>query len=280
MSSEVDKSVAGENDTWMLFERATADGYPLVILSRADNPLIADLLENGKITLVRCQADVSMVTEWGMPQATDRLDGVIDKLVLELKLLELGAFHIGNITGDGRRDIVFVHAEPIDFGPLLKLVKAEGYSLSAVPAADRRQVGGLLAPSDIDRQLNGDLGVISNLEKNGDNGLTPRKTEFWFFGEEVKLRNLIEELAAHGYAVERWQTGPVQVILSKIMPVDFGTFRDVTPMLVETAKKYGVQYDGWETEVINPARAASSGSPEPTGKPRSFLNKLFGAKKN
>ena len=280
MSSEVDKSVAGEDDTWMLFERTTADGYPLVVLSRIDNPLIVDLLASGKITLVRCEADVSMVTDWGMPQATDRLEDVIDKLVRELTLLGLGAFHIGNITGDGRRDIVFAHAEPIDFGPLLKLVTAEGYSLSAVSAADRSQVAGLLTPSDIDRQLNGDLGVISNLNKNGDDGLTPRKTEFWFFGEQAHLQNLTEELAARGYAVERWQTGLVQVILSKIMPVDFGTFRDVTPMLVETAKKHGVQYDGWETEVINPARASSSGSPEPTGKPRSFLNKLFGAKKN
>ncbi len=280
MSQEIDKSVSGETDTWMLFERMTSDGYPLVVLSRVDNPLIADLLVNGNTTFIRCEADLSLVNDWGMPQGTDSLDGVIDKLVLELKLLELGAFHAGNITGDGRRDIVIVHHQAIDFSPLLGLLKAEGYKISAVAVSDRGEATSILKPTDIDRQLNGDLGVISNLEKNGDDGQTPRKTEFWFFGEETKLRSLTEELAAYGYGVEEWLTSPVRVTLSKIMPVDFKTFRDVTPMLVEAARKYGVEYDGWETLVINSSSSTASGSHEPTSKPRSFLNKLFGAKKN
>lgn len=280
MSQEIDNSVSGETDTWMLFERTTSDGYPLVVLSRIDNSMIADLLANGNTTFIRCEADLSLVNDWGMPQGTDRLDAIIDKLVLELKLLDLGAFHAGNITGDGRRDIVIAHRQVIEFGPLLRLLQAEDYKLSAVSVSDRAQVTNLLTPTDVDRQLNGDLGVISNLEKNGDDGLTPRKTEFWFFGEEPKLRNLTEELAAHGYGIEEWLTGPVRVTLSKIMAVDFNTFRTVTPMLVGAAKKYGAEYDGWETLVINSSGSPSTGSPEPASKPRSFLNKLFGGKKN
>ena len=276
MSEEIDKSVSGEADRWMLFDRTTLDDYPLVILSRVDNPLVNETLANGSITFIRCEAEPALVNDWGMPPATERLDEVIDRLMLMLAPLDGGVFHVGNITGDGRRDIVIAHHRAIDFEPLLKSLEAEGYTISAVPVSDRGRVAGLLIPSDIDRQLDGDLGVISNLEKNGDDGRTPRKTEFWFFGEEAKLRNLTEELAADGYGVEEWLTGPVRVTLSKIMPVDFNTFRAVTPMLVEAAKKYDVEYDGWETLVINSSTRPS----EPDPKPRSFLNKLFGAKKS
>jgi hypothetical protein len=273
-----DRSVAGDNDTWILFDRLTDDGYPLVVLARTGNAVVEHALRNQIVTVVSGAADVSLVNDRGMPQHTDRLYPVEEGLARELSAFDVGAFHVASVTGDGQRRMVFAHATALDFGPVLQLFHPEGYTLSVVTFDDREVLVDLVTPTSLDRQLNGDMGVISNLQKNGDDGLVPRRTDFWFYGELEHLASLVEELGPWGYVVDRWLEDPQGVVLFSETSVDFDTFRGITPVLVGAAEKHGVTYDGWETFVVRLGVAEVVPSTAP--KPKSLLSKLFGAKKN
>lgn len=278
MSEAPDQSVAGDDDTWVLFERLTQDSYPLVVLARTGNSLVDDALRNDHLSVVRCQADIDIVNDVGMPQQTDRIYPIEDKLARELNAFGVGALHVASVTGDGERRMIYTHATPLDFDPILQLLQAEGYALSAWIPTERDSIIELITPSDTERQLNGDMSVISNLEKNGDDGITPRKTDFWFYGERASLERVVTELEPWGYSVDHWLDDPEGVVLTTKTAVDFGTFREVTPVLVAAAERQGVTYDGWETFVVR----VDLTEPEPPAKPqtKSLLSKLFGAKKN
>ncbi len=278
MTSPLDQSVSGESDTWMLFERLTSDGYPLVVLARTGNSLVDDALEGALVSVVRCQADSEIVNDKGMPQHTDRIYPIEDELAGELSALNVGAFHVASISGDGERRLVYTHRTPLDFNPVLQLFRVEGYSLSASAIVDRDALIDLITPTPIEWQLNGDMAVISNLEKNGDDGATPRKTDFWFYGDKAALDGVVADLTPWGYAVDHWLEDPKGVVLTSETAVDVSAFLDVTPVLVATADKYGVTYDGWETFVVLPSATEPESAVLP--QPKSLLSKFFGAKKN
>lgn len=277
MSDDADRSVAGDDDTWMLFDRTTDDGYPLVVLTRTGNPLVETSLHEAIITIVRCQADIPLVNDHGMPQHTDRLYPVEEAIARELDALDAGAMHIASVTGHGLRRIVFTHPSSLDFQPMLKHFSPEGYSLSASTAEDREDWITLVTPTEVERQLNGDIGVISNLEKNGDDGFASRKTDFWFYGATSALEKIVTDLGPWGYVVDHWLKDPEGVVLTTETPVDLETFREITPVLIATAERHGATYDGWETIVV---RDASIAEPPTPPKPQSLLGRLFGAKKN
>ena len=277
MSVAFDQSVAGDNDSWILFERLTSDGYPLVVLARTGNPLVETALQEGSVTAVHCRADAAIVNDIGMPQHTDRIYPVEDRLALELGAFDIGALHVASVSGDGERRMIYSHARPINFTPILDQLSVEGYALSAASLTDRPALIELVTPTIIDRKLHGDQEVISNLQKHGDDGSTARKTDFWFYGEKDRLLGLIRALEPWGYSVDHWLDDSAGVVLTTETPVEFGIFREVTPVLVGMAERHGVEYDGWETPVVG---AAAAQSEPPKSQPKSLLSKLFRAKKN
>jgi hypothetical protein len=277
VTSPIDQSVGGDADTWMLFDRLADDGQPFVILARTGNSVVEDALRDKLVTVVHCQADPTLVNEAGMPQHSDRLYAVEEGLAAELALLDFATFHVASVTGDGERRIVFAHAAPIEWDAILERFDIAGYSLAATIPSDRAKLIGLVTPTVVELQLNGDRSVISNLEKNGDTGLSSRKTDFWFYGPKDRLNPLAVELEAWGYGVDHWLDDPTGVVLTREMPVDFSTFLELTPILVRAAERHDVVYDGWETFVVRPVPDLV----DPVGdKPKSLLSKLFGAKKN
>lgn len=278
MNKPLDRSVTGDDDTWMLFERLTQDGYPLVVLARTGNSLVDDALGNGLLTVVRCQADINIVNDSGMPQHTDRIYPIEDRLARELAAFDVGALHVASVTGDGERRMIYTHATPLDFEPILHSLQVDGYSFRAGLPTERASLIELITPSDIERQLNGDMSVISNLEKNGDDGATPRKTDFWFYGARSALERVAAELEPWGYSIDHWLDDPEGVVLTSQTAVDFGTFREVTPVLVAAAERQGVTYDGWETVVVR--HDLPKPKPPAELQTKSLLSKLFGAKKN
>ena len=274
MSAEVDHSVAGDKDAWLLFDRTTPDGYPLVVLARTGNVLVEASIRDAFMTVVECEPDVALVNERGMPQHTDRIYPVEDALARELHALSVGALHVASVTGDGLRRLVFTHAQPLDFEPVLRPFEVEGYSLRGTSVDDRDEWVALVTPTDVDRLLDGDRGVISHLEDSGDDGSVPRKTDFWFYGDSAALAKLAEDLGPWGYAIDHWLDDPEGVVLTGEIPANYETFCEVTPMLVSMAERHGVTYDGWETFVVRPEQEPV----EPA--PQSLLSRLFGAKKN
>jgi len=272
-----DQSVAGDNDRWMLFERLTSDGYPLIVLARTGNALVESRLRDGNVTVVRCRAEASIVNENGLPRHTDRIYPVEDILAVKLHASNVGAFHAASVSGDGERRMVYAHADPLNFAPILEGLAVEDYSLSAAAPADRAEIIDLITPTAIDVQLSGDRDVISNLEKHGDDCSVSRKTDFWFYGAKDGLQGLAADLEPWGYSIDHWLDDNDGVVLTSDTPVEFGVFREITPVLVGTAEKHGVTYDGWETFVVGKAKSEAE-PPRPQSK--SLLSKLFGAKKN
>lgn len=277
----MDRSVAGENDTWMLFERLTADGYPLVVRSRTGNSLLDVALREHHVSVVACVAEISLVNDFGMPPQGDELYDLEDGLVSELGPLDIGAFHVATITGDGQRRLVFTHIHPVELQKVLNRFEVSGFLLTVTEMTEERSRQDLIEmvnPTAVERQLNGDMGVISNLQRNGDDGHTSRKTDFWFYGCRAGLENLAAELGPWGYSFERWLDEPEGVVLSSLTSVDLDTFREVTPALVGASERHGVVYDGWETLVLQ--HATTPLASEPIAKSRSLFSKLIGALKN
>lgn len=276
MTSATDHSVAGDSASWMLFERATERDYPLVVLARHGNPVLEGALEDALITVVTCEADVALVNDLGMPQQTDRIYPLEDFLARELAAFDVGAMHAASITGDGERRMVYVHTAPLDFAPLLDACPVPGYTLTATAPKDRAALVALITPTALDHQLSGDMGVISTLAQNGDDGSQPRKTEFWFYGDRPALDAAAHELAVQGFAFSHETENGEGVVLAADITPEFTTFRRLTPMLLDVAARHGVTYDGWETFVWRPEPLA----PEPQQQRGSFLSRLFGGKKS
>jgi hypothetical protein len=268
--SDPDKTVSGDSDTWMLFERTTSDGFPLVVLARTGNSLVDEVLRSGCVTIVECQPDPSIINDRRMPQHTDRIYPVEDGLV-EL-LAGTGALHIASVTGDGLRRVFYAHTDTIDFPVMVQRFVVQDYILRAERAENLADWAPVISPTEIDRQLNGDRGVIAQLEDAGDTLTTPRKVDFWAYGDRSSLTNFARELGSWDFEIDHWTDGEDGLVLTRELAPNLDTFREVTPVLVETADRHGVAYDGWETFVVNPSKPIVETSP-------SLLSKLFGGKK-
>lgn len=261
----------------MLIERFTPDNYPLVVLARTGNPLIDGGWDSSITTVIHCVADPYLVNDRRMPQHTDRIYPIEEGIARELEAFNVGALHVASVTGDGERRIIYLHTSPLNFDPILTLFKAEGYELKASSSPNPTDIRELVIPTKLDHQLSGDLGVISNIGEHGDDGLVPRKTDFWFYGDIPSLRALAGDLEPWGFSVDHWLDEPVGVVLTCETKVDFETFKDLTPILVSQAERHDLDYDGWETFVIKPE---SEMIEQPKAPKQSLLSKLFGAKKN
>lgn len=274
----VDLSVAGEFDRWMTFWRHINDGYPLSVFVRMDNPTVQSLANNGIITGLRFDLAVEQVRDDGLPTDVGALQELEERFLKELQLLDVGALHLASVTGDGGRSVYLVHERQIHLKPLIDLYSVPKLQISASIISDRAKLLELVSPTAVEQQLNGDLGVISNLEKNGDDGTAARKTDFWFYGERSALEKLVVELQPWGYSIDHWLDEPIGVVLTTETAVDYGTFSKLTPKLVDASDRHQVTYDGWETLVV----LAGATEPQPPAKAltNSIFGNLFGAKKN
>lgn len=248
-----------DRDRWMLYERATPDGMPLIVLARTGNTKAQALLLDGRATAVVCLADPANVNSRGMPQNTDRLYPMEDRLDTEPALRAAGAILIASVTGQGQRRTIMLHRDPIDFLRILQAISVQGFTCAASEVTDRKVLIDLVTPSPLDIQLNGDRDVIGSLNKQGDDGHRPRKTDFWFYGQRGSLEALSANLQAHGFNVDHWLHDPTGLVLSRKMPVDWAAFQELTPVIVGAAAQSKVDYDGWETMVVSSDAISADG---------------------
>jgi hypothetical protein len=251
VSAQADKADSANSDRWMVYERVASDGKPLVIVARTGNAGVQTLLLNGRATVVICRTDPTNVNDQGMPQGTERLYSIEDKLDEAPALLAAGGMRVASVTGQGQRRMFFVHRDPLDLSPVLKTAEVQGFACDAAEVDDRQALIHLVTPTPLESQLNGDHDVIAGLQKSGDDGQAPRKTDFWFYGRRGSLGSLAASLKAQGFSVDHWLSGPTGVVLSRKMPVDLAAFQALTPVIVRAAEQFGVDYDGWETLVVS-----------------------------
>ena len=239
---------AANDGRWVIYDRVAPDGKPLVIVARTGNAQVRTLLLTGRATVVICRTDPANINDQGMPQGTDRLYPLEDKLDHELP--GAGAIRVASVTGQGQRRMFFLHRDPLDLSPMLQTARVRGFSCISSEVDDRQVLISLVTPTPIEIQLNGDQEVIANLQKAGDSGFAPRKTDFWFYGEKGSLNGLAANLKTRGFLIDHWLSDPTGVVLSRSMSVVMAAFQALTPALVAAAQQSGVDYDGWETIVV------------------------------
>lgn len=251
VSAQADKPVSANSDRWVIYERVASDGKPLVVAARTGNSGAQRLLLDGLATVVICRTDPTNVTDQGMPQGTERLYSIEDKLDEEPALLAAAAVRVASVTGQSQRRMFFVHRDPINLSQVLELAQAQGFSCEQSKVDDRQAMIHLVTPFPLEIQLYGDQEVLANLQENGDDGHASRKTDFWFYGQRRLLLPLIANLKTQGFSVDHWLSSPTGVVLSREMPVDLAAFQALTPVLIGAAEQSGVDYDGWETFVVS-----------------------------
>lgn len=271
--SDFDISVSGDDDQWMLLERVSTDGYLLVVRSRI-NPTIDKFVESNVTVAVICDVLPEFVRQDGMPTCMDELYELEDNIVAMVGVGGAKVFHTASATGDGRRVVYFATESEFEVETLLTSIVCDVANISVFRNIELEIYRQFVTPTKLDRQFDGDQAVISNLESHGDDGSKPRKVDFWFYGERNSLDKLVKRLAADDFDTDHWLDDPLGVVLTKVSPVDFLTFRQITPLLVETSLDCDVDYDGWETLVVAEKSATPVVVPKST-----LLSKLFGKRK-
>lgn len=92
-----------------------------------------------------------------------------------------------------------------------------------------------------------DAAVRAALAAQGDSGVTPRHTLFYFVGDEDAHGDLCEVARRAGFLTRG--EGDM-TILETTMAVDAETFAPVSAMMQTWAAAFQLEYDGWECAVV------------------------------
>lgn len=272
--NDLDLSVAGDDDRWMLLDRLSSEDFPLIVRTRI-NPVAAEFGEANRIIAVICDLDPKYVRDDGLPTCLDELHQLEDLIVEAVAASGPAAFHTASVTGDGRRVLYFAIERGLDAAAAIEEVASEVAVLSVYDDFDFETYRDFVTPTALDKQFDGDRSVISNIQKHGDDGATPRKIDFWFYGARPALETLIDRLKVNGFSLDHWVDEPEGVVLSIETSANMNSFGEITPLLVDTAAELSVEYDGWETPVVS----ESSPQSQPALKP-SLFGRLFGQRKH
>lgn len=267
----MDMSAAGDDDRWMLLQRVSDGGQPIVVRTRINSD-IHNFAQSNRVTAVICDVDPQLVNEQGMPLCMDALYDLEDRLVGLVNDSRKQAYHTASATGDARRTIYFVHSGDLTMADLVASAPSDVASVWTTDDFTFETYDEFISPTPLDVQIDGDHSVIASLEKHGDYGAMPRKIDFWFYGDRPSLEALATRLAPEGMSIDHWlDDDRVGLVMSMTAPATHEHFHDLTPVILEASQSTGVEYDGWETLVV--ADRPIEPQPQPSN---SLLRRLFG----
>jgi Regulator of ribonuclease activity B len=271
-----DMSVAGDEDQWMLLERQSSEGLPLLVRSRVNNSEITSFEDKNRVSAVILDLRPEYVTDDGFPRNLDDVHRLEDEIVDGAARLSSTCFHTASVTGDARRVMYIAHTKSINLESLVKSFEIDFGELQLFEDFEIDVYREFASPTALDKQLDGDRGVISALDENGDVGTEKRKIDFWFYGDRIALEGLLSDLKELDLELDHWLDNAVGFVANASAPATLAHFRQLTPVLVELAGKHGIEYDGWETFIVKNNDVVSIEANQP--KSKSFFKKLFGQK--
>ncbi len=273
-----DISTSGDEDQWMLLERQSLEGLPMLVRSRTGNPAIASFEDKNQVSAIILDIRPEHVRDDGFPRNLDDIHELEDRIINELDALHAVCIHTASVTGDARRTMYIAHEKSDELEEIIKSLSVDFGELQIASDLEIDVYREFVMPTVLDKQLDGDRGVIAALEGHGDIGTVVRKIDFWFYGERIALDSLIADLSDIGLQLDHWIDEPVGIVATAEIPANTAHFRQLTPLLIELSTKHDVNYDGWETFIVKVDDDTVS-APEPE-KPKSLFKKLFGQKKN
>lgn len=271
-----DMTVAGDEDGWMLIERQSAEGLPLLVRSRVINRAITSFENDNKVSAIVLDLRPEYVTDNGFPRNLDDVHRLEDEIVEKLSALSSICFHTASVTGDARRVMYVAHSNTESLDNLVKSFEVNFGEFQLFDDFDIEVYREFVTPTALDKQRNGDQAVIAALQSNGDVGDIARKIDFWFYGDRAALDGILNGLREIGLELDHWLEDPNGLVACSNAPATSAYFRELTPQLVELADIYGVEYDGWETFIVKDDNMSEDESVQT--KPKSLFKKLFGPK--
>lgn len=173
-----------------------------------------------------------------------------------------GDWYVGRVTVDGHRTFyVYTSRNEADWQKYASaLTNKSGYKIQLSYSDDPEHNGYLneLYPTDDDWQVIKDLAVLDSLQKNGDDGLTPRKVDHWvYFQDKARSVDFViwaehDRFTEEAYS-EYTHDGRYCVRLSHIGTMKIADISSHTIALRRKAEEFDGDYDGWETQVIKGA---------------------------
>lgn len=275
-----DMSTSGDDARWTLLERQTAEGLPLVVRSRVRDAEILEFEQSNEVSAIIVDLRPEIVRDDGLPRNLDELHRLEDDIVEKLDALPERCIHTASVTGDARRTMYIAHDASAPLQLLVDTFALDFGELQLFRDFELDVYQEFITPTALDKQLEGDQGVIAALESHGDVAEAPRKIDFWFYGERAALDRTLVDLGRLGLELDHWLDDPVGFVATSESPATMVHFRQLTPRLVELADKHGISYDGWETFIVKSDEAVLPEVDEAEAKPKSFMQKLFGQKKN
>lgn len=130
------------------------------------------------------------------------------------------------------------------------------YALNIKRDPDWKTYRYFLYPTDENYNWMENSKVITRLLQQGDSLSRPRKVQFaLFFKTDTGRAAFNEQAVIDGFNTERLATAPPRslsfgTIISKQMPADMGTIKDVTLLLREQARIHSGKLDSWDAPVM------------------------------
>lgn len=268
-----DMSVSGDEDCWMLIERHSQEGLPLMVRSRINNSAITSFEDNNRVSAIILDLRPEYVTDEGFPRNLDDVHHLEDEIVERLVTLSSRCFHTASVTGDARRVMYIAHTSSTPLDDIVKSIDVNFGELQLFDDFELEVYRDFVLPTAVDSKLDGARAVITALENNGDVGTVERKIDFWFYGDRGALEGVLGDLKKIGLELDHWLDEPVGLVATSHAPATIAHFEELTPQLVELANGHGIEYDGWETFIV---KDEDISEPEPAQpEPKSFLKKLF-----
>jgi len=188
------------------------------------------------------------------------LTAIEDELAPHLRATA-NARPIGRITTDGHRR--FYYCAPrqvaIDLSPITS--KFSAYRMKVFWQPDQwTYFDKILYPGEDDLQCMKNRDVLIELKKHGDKLIVPREITHWSYFAEATARDaFVDQVRAGGYRIiSSNATGTKNpddlrrfvAMYAKDVHVDEDSINRITLELFHLTKRYGGDYDGWETQVV------------------------------
>jgi hypothetical protein len=229
----------GEHGAWILYNHGIRD----------------QLAEIAPPNLLRVRVAFKRPRPDGMyrEEEANSLDALEDEL---LNLVQHGeSVFVGRYTVEGHRHFLIYtpHAELTWAHWIDELSRRTGYELALIwePDPEQRGYWDELFPSADDWQVVKDLQLLKVLQREGDDGSTPRRVAHWaYFPTRIAAAQFTQWAQAQGYDVQPVQTtddGRFCVPLAHVGPVELREINSHTIPLRRKASELNGSYDGWET---------------------------------
>ena len=212
---------------------------------------------------LKLKIELRETVENGLPTEleSDRLIALDD--AIEAAVTSGGGVYLGRVTNKGVRWVMtLAPSETNDLEVELKRLATEaGYEMKIIIEPDPKKLiyWEDLYPTEDDRRVMGDMGVLRALEDKGDIASKKRPIDHWtYFDREAAARDFARWLEKKRYTdvrVEKQKDGFFSKPRWCVRSVHLGAMllNDIshhTLAHARQAKKLGGKYDGWETPVM------------------------------